>query len=235
MIHIVLQKEVPVIIVMTAVLCILAVIVGKKIVKTDPEEKPKGIVMMACWLVEIIDKNVEGNTNSHYVKNLAPYIGTIAIYLLVANLSGLFGIFTPTQNYSVVLAIALITWVTIQVVSIKENGIKSYLHSFIEPFVPFIIPNFFGCIAPLISMSMRLFGNILSGSIIMSLVYSFTKIVSDGILGLFNLNIGWLNFVGPILAPALHAYFDVFAGFIQMFIFFTLTMVFIGNEIPNDD
>jgi F-type H+-transporting ATPase subunit a len=43
------------------------------------------------------------------------------------------------------------------------------------------------------------------------------------------------NFLAPIIAPALHGYFDVFAGLIQMFIFITLTMVYITNEIPNQE
>ena len=95
---------------------------------------------------------------------------------------------------------------------------------------PFIIPNIFGKIGPLISMSLRLFGNILSGTIIMTMVYAFGSWLSS--LVPF---IGQFNFIGPIIAPVLHAYFDVFSGFIQMFIFITLTQVYIGNELPIEE
>lgn len=234
MIHLTIQKEVPVIILITAILIYLSIRVGKKIKATDPLEKPRGSVMIACWLVEAIDKNVETMVAKRYVKWLSPYIGSIAIYIFVSNISGLLGIYPPTKNYSVTLTLALISWVMIQGIAIKETGVKAYLHGYIEPFSFLLIPNFFGRVAPLISLSLRLFGNILSGAIIMSLLYSFTAYLSGALFSLFGLDLGVINFIGPIVAPVLHAYFDLFAGFIQMFIFITLTMVFIGNELPQE-
>ena len=114
--------------------------------------------------------------------------------------------------------------------ALKTNGLGAYIHSYFEPIFPFVIPNFFGVVAPLLSMSLRLFGNILSGSIIMTLLYAFAGWVSSLVPV-----VGQFNFVGPILAPALHAYFDVFSGGIQMFIFISLTQVLIGNNLPSED
>lgn len=190
-------------------------------------EKPKGLVNLAILLVGMVDGMVTENTNESKAKSLAPYIGTLAMYLLVCNLMGLLALDAPTGNYSVTLSLAFITFVLKEWEALKTNGIKNYLHGFIEPIVPFIIPNFFGKVAPLISMSLRLFGNILSGTIIMTLIYTFTGWLSSLIPV-----VGQFNFFGPIIAPALHAYFDVFAGCIQMFIFITLTQVYIGNELP---
>lgn len=69
----------------------------------------------------------------------------------------------------------------------------------------------------------------------MQLIYSFTAWCSSALVGLLLPNAEFVfNFVGPILAPVLHAYFDVFAGFIQTLIFVTLTMVFIGNELTDE-
>lgn len=229
-----IQREVPYIIGIVSLLCIACVWIGNKIKQTDPLEKPKGIVLMACWLVELIDNNVAGTVDQKHVKNLAPYIGTIAIYIFFSNISGLFGLFSPTQNFSVTLSLALITWIMIQYTSIRANGIGGYLHSYVEPYPVMLVMNIFGKIAPLISMSLRLFGNILSGGIIMSLIYSFTSFISSSILGIFTSSNSSINFMAPIIAPVFHAYFDVFAGFIQMFIFITLTMVFIGNELPQE-
>lgn len=121
----------------------------------------------------------------------------------------------------------------IQYNSIRDNGLGTYIHGFFEPIFLFFIPNFFGKIAPLISMSIRLFGNILSGSIIMALVYSATSLASNWLLGLLGINSGF-NIIALVVAPPLHAYFDVFAGFIQMFIFISLTMVFISNELKSE-
>ena len=68
----------------------------------------------------------------------------------------------------------------------------------------------------------------------MSLIYSFTEGISNALIGLFATSGSVFNFMAPVLAPVLHAYFDVFSGFIQTLIFITLTMVFIGNEMTDD-
>ena len=75
---------------------------------------------------------------------------------------------------------------------------------------------------------MRLFGNILSGSILMSLVYTATGLASDILLSWTGLS---FNIVGIIIAPILHCYFDVFSGCIQMYIFVSLTMAFVNSEL----
>lgn len=196
----------------------------------DYLEKPTGLGHIAVMIVEMIDNMVAENTNKNKSVTLAPYIGCLAMYLLVSNLIGLLGLTQPTGNYSVTLALAVISIILREKENITTNGVKNYLHQFIEPFFPFIIPNIFGKIGPLISMSLRLFGNILSGTIIMTMVYAFGSWLSS--LVPF---IGQFNFIGPIIAPVLHAYFDVFSGFIQMFIFITLTQVYIGNELPLEE
>ena len=86
----------------------------------------------------------------------------------------------------------------------------------------------------MISMSLRLFGNILCGGIMMQLVYNFAQVLSNTVANWFGNTTGVFNFLGPIIAPILHLYFDLFAGFIQMLVFVTLTMVLIGNDIPDE-
>ena len=231
--HITIQKEIISLIVVTLVICFGCVLVGNKIKKADPLAKPKGVVLLALWFVDLIDNQVLTIVRNRFVKNLAPYIGTLCLFLFLSNILGLFGFNPPTMNYSVTLSLALITWIMIQFNAIRDNGIGSYIHGFFEPIFPFVVPNIFGKIAPLISMSIRLFGNILSGSIIMSVIYSGCMFLSDLLLGLFN--ISGFNLFGIVIAPFFHAYFDVFAGFIQMFIFISLTMVFISNELKEDE
>ena len=224
-----IQPEVFYIVLITACLCVFCVMCSKAIKKMEYLEKPKGLGHIAIMIVETIDNMVADNINKKKSVTLAPYIGTLAMYLLVCNLIGLLGLTQPTGNYSVTLALAIISIILRERESIKTNGIKNYLHQFIEPFFPFIIPNIFGKIGPLISMSLRLFGNILSGSIIMTLVYAFCSWLSSlvPIIGAFN-------FIGPLFAPVLHAYFDVLSGCIQI-IFITLTQGYIGNELPLEE
>ncbi len=234
-ITLVLQKEVPIIIGLTLLLCGCCVWMSKKVRSADPLGKQTGAVLLACWFVEIMDNMIEGIINKRYAKRLAPYIGTVALFIFLSNISGLFGLPAPTQNFSVTLVLAIITWIMIQYTCIKENGMKSYLKGFVEPFAFLLLPNILGRLSPIISLSLRLFGNVLSGALIMSLMYSFTEFLSGIILGFVSLGGLQLNFIGPIITPVFHAYFDVFVGFIQMFIFITLTVVFIGNELPQEE
>jgi len=77
----------------------------------------------------------------------------------------------------------------------------------------FLTPlNVIGELANPISLSFRLFGNIMSGGIIMGLLYQA------------------LGYFAPIIAVPLHAYFDVFSGLLQTFIFIMLSMIFIGGR-----
>lgn len=229
----VIQPQLPIIILETIVILIAFKIINKKLEAFDPMSKPTGIVFVCMWVVDTIDSFVGDIVSKKYVERLGPYIGSIAIYILISNYIGLLGLSNPTGNYSVTLSLALISWIMIQTTDIKFSGVKSYVHSFFEPIFLFVIPNFFGTIAPLVSMSLRLFGNILAGTIIMSLVYQFTNFLSTSIISIFTTKFSF-NFLGPALAAPLHLYFDLWSGFIQMFIFIMLTMVFTGNKIPED-
>ena len=139
------------------------------------------------------------------------------LYLICANLSGLIGFDGPTSNYSITLAITLITFGLIQWNALKKKGGFTYIKDIVWP--PTNIP---GVLSPLISLSMRLFGNIMSGTILMGLVYSLTGWISSFIIP--------FNFLGPVIAPVLHAYFDVFSGCIQTLVFVTLSSILIAVE-----
>jgi F-type H+-transporting ATPase subunit a len=223
------QVEVFSILIVSSGLMIFFLIASKAFKKVDPFEKPKGIVLFCTILVGFFDQLTIDNMGKKAARIYAPYIGALALFLVVSNLSGLFGLAPPTANYSVTLTLALISFVLIQSTVYKVGGLKNFFHRFIEPFPPFIIMNLFGTIAPLVSMSLRLFGNITSGTILMTLFYTFTGFIS----GMFPV-IGKIDFIGITIGPFLHAYFDVFVGFIQTYIFIMLTTIFIGNEIPQD-
>jgi F-type H+-transporting ATPase subunit a len=137
----------------------------------------------------------------------APYMGTLALYLLLANLAGLFALRPPTADLNTTMALALITFVSIHYYGMKAKGIGAYLKGFAEPIFILLPLNIIGELATPISLSFRLFGNILGGVIIMYLLYSAV----------------------PVLIPVLpHIYFDLFAGILQTFIFVMLSMVFIS-------
>lgn len=209
-------------------MAILLVFINRKLVKYDPLSKPTGIVLLIIMYAQMIDNMVKSKTNEKVAKYLTPYIMTVAAYIFLSNISGLFSIETPTSNYSVTLALAAITCVLIEVFSFAARGPKGYLKSWMEPFAPFLVMNIMSKLSTLLSLSLRLFGNILSGSILMTVIYSMLGNISKAIPF-----IGEFNIVGVIVAPVLHFYFDLFSGVMQSFIFITLTVSFIGKELPS--
>lgn len=193
-------------------LLIFAFIVNGKIKKAKSDEVPSNFLNVVEILVESIDNLVVSIMGTQNVKRFGPYIFTLALFLGVANLLGLLGLAPPTSDYSVTLSLALITFVLTQFWSFKNNGgLIGYIKGFGEP-MPLLAPlNVIGELANPISLSFRLFGNVMSGGIILTLVYS------------------GLGIIAPIIAPPLHAYFDVFSGLLQTFIFIMLTMIFVGG------
>ena len=220
-----IQKEVFSILILTTLICALMIFMGHCVKKTDPSERPKGFANLAVIFVTMMDDMTGQNMGEQFRKHFGPYIGAIAAYILLANVCGLFGLPTPTSNFSVTLVLAFITWCMLIGINIYSNTFKGFLLGLLDPIFLMLPVNIFGEIAPLISLSVRLFGNILAGGVLMTLFYTFT-----GWLSSFIPLIGQFNFLGPILAPVLHAYFDLFAGFMQMYIFISLTTILAGNK-----
>ena len=122
----------------------------------------------------------------------------------------------PTADYGVTLGLGLITFFIVQTNNIRYNKFGAFTDLF-KP-LPFLFPiNLIGEIATPISLSLRLFGNVLAGTVIMALIYALLSKIA---------------FFWP---GVLHVYFDIFSGAIQAYVFCMLTMVFIGNKIPDED
>lgn len=193
------------------ILTIFAIVVNRKIKKASVDEKPSGFLNFIEVVIQAINglvKDTMGPQNMFF----APYITTLALFLLVANLFGLLGFTPPTSDYSVTFSLALITFALTQIFRFKSLGFLGYFKSFADPAL--LTPlNVIGELANPVSLSFRLFGNILSGVIIMGLLYSA------------------LGYFAPIVTPVLHGYFDVFSGVLQTFIFTMLTMIFISSAM----
>lgn len=201
---------------------IFFVYAGKKVALADPTTRPKGIVLVVETGVKIFDDYMKTLMPKKFAKNYYPYFAMVFCYLLVSNLSGLIGFEAPTSNFSITLTMTFITFMLIQYNALKKKGFFTYIWNVIWP-----PTNILSTISPLISISMRLFGNILSGSILMALVYQFTAWISFHVIN--------FNFLGPIIAPVLHCYFDIFAGCIQTLVFVTLSSILVMMENEDDE
>lgn len=171
-------------------------------------------------VIELIVEKLDGMVDVSMEKS-APkyynYIGTIFIFILVSNISGLLGLRPPTADYGVTLPLALITFTLIRINKWKYQKpmtIWEDMCSPLPPWLPIWAPiNLVSTLAVPISLSLRLFANVLSGTAMMALLY------------------GLLGWVATIWPAALHVYFDLFSGAIQTYVFCMLTMTYISNEI----
>lgn len=198
------------ILIVCALLLIFALVVRSKL--RDTEGKPGMLQNIAEFIVEALDGMVKGSmgANGRYFQN---YIGSLFLFLILANLSGLLGLRPPTADYGVTLPLGLITFTLIQFNNIRYNKLEAFTGLF-KP-LPFLFPiNLIGEIAVPFSLSLRLFGNVLSGTVIMGLLY------------------GLLSKVAIAWPGVLHIYFDLFSGCIQAYVFCMLTMVFISDKLP---
>lgn len=195
-------------------------IIGSSILTKNLERIPKGVQNALEVFVDAI-YNLTASTMGEDKSGFAPYIGTLILYLALSNISGLFAVRPPTADLNTTLALSLMTFFLIHFNGIRKKGFGGYIKGFTEPFVALTPINVIGEIATPISLSFRLFGNMVGGLIIMSLVYSALAGFSGG-------SIPFLQFGIPV---ALHAYFDLFSGLLQTFIFTMLSMIFISGAM----
>lgn len=200
--------------VVSAVLIILAVIVNKKVKASKPEDTPGMLQNIFEMAVEALDNMVHGIMGENGLRFLN-YIGTVFIFALLCNISGIFGLRAPTADYGVTLPLGVITFVMIHYCGLKKNKMQ-HITALFKP-TPILFPiNLIGELAVPLSLSLRLFGNILSGTVMMGLIY--------GLL---------LPPITTGLPAVLHVYFDIFSGCIQAYVFCMLTMVYINDKIAD--
>lgn len=159
-------------------------------------------------IVQTINNQVISNMGNEYKKFFVPYVGTLAIFLAFLNLSGLIGVEPSTKDINVTAAFALMTFVIINANAIMKCGIGGYLKGYIKPYAPMLPLNLIEKLTIPFSLCLRLFCNMLVGSMVLGLVYS---------------SMGHFAFLAPI---PIHGFFDVFDGLIQMYVFMMLTMVY---------
>ena len=183
-------------------------------------EVPGGFQNVVELIVEMLDKMVHGVMGKSGDK-FVNYIGTIFIFILISNISGLFGLRPPTADYGVTFPLALLSFVLIHFNQFKYQKPKEIwvdMCSPLPPWLPIWFPiNVISELAVPVSLSLRLFANILSGTIIMALIYAL------------------LSKIAYFWPGALHAYFDIFSGCIQTYVFCMLTMTYISNAIGEEE
>ena len=173
-------------------------------------EVPGAFQNVVELIVEMLDGMVGGVMGRQAVR-FQNYIGTIFIFILFSNISGLLGLRPPTADYGVTFALGIITFTLIHFNKFKYQKVSGVLKGLCEPWPIWAPINIISDLAVPISLSLRLFANVLSGTAIMALIYAL------------------LSKVAIIWPAALHVYFDLFSGAIQTYVFCMLTMTYIAD------
>ncbi|MGI3166070.1 F0F1 ATP synthase subunit A [Pseudooceanicola sp. 200-1SW] len=165
----------------------------------------KGQVVLEM-LVSMVDDLIRDTMN----RDPAPFralIGTLLVFVLVANWSGLLpGVEPPTSHLETDAALALVVFIATIAYGIRARGLGGYLATFAEPSWVMIPLNVIEQITRAFSLMVRLFGNVMSGVFIAAIVLS----------------------LAGLLVPIPFMALDLLTGAIQAYIFAVLATVFIG-------
>lgn len=183
---------------------------------------------VAEMAVKALLRFTRGNMGTAFDRYI-PLIGTLFITSVVSNLISLLGFWSPTADLMTEMGWAIVVFVLITYHKIKASGFRGYLKGFSKPFFIMAPVNVLAELFTPISMACRHFGNILSGTVISTLIYGALTALSRKLLRMFEI---------PLLAVGVPAvtsfYFDWFSGCIQAFIFCTLTTIFIKQAAENE-
>jgi len=181
----------------------------------DIEEKPSRTQAILESLMDLLKGQLTSSFSSDKLaKELFPFVSTIFMFVLVSNwLSVIPYCESPTRDLNVTLSLALLVFVMSQLLAVRMRGGIRYLKGFLEPY-PFMLPlNIVSEIAKPISHSFRLFGNTFGGAILVTVVSAK---------------------FAPVLVPAaLNAFYGLFVGAIQAFVFAILTVAYINVAVES--
>jgi F-type H+-transporting ATPase subunit a len=163
--------------------------------------------------VEMIVEAIDSQIRDTMRVSPGPYrslIGTLFLYILVANWSSLVpGVVPPTAHIETDAAMAAIVFFAAIYYGVRAQGLRGYLSTFAQPFFLMIPLNIAEAFTRTFSMTVRLFGNVMSGVFVIGVVLS----------------------LAGLLVPVPLMALDLLTGAIQAYIFTVLSMVFIGSAV----
>ncbi len=154
----------------------------------------------------------DANMGRELTEKLFPMIATFALYIAVGNLIGLIpGFMSPTSSINTTLALTAIVWVTHHIIGIRAHGM-GYIKHFLGP-IPVLIPlmlpiELISNIARLLSLSIRLFGNIMAKETLLGILFMLA---------------------GAYFAPLPIMLLGVLVSLVQAMVFVLLTVVYFGQ------
>jgi F-type H+-transporting ATPase subunit a len=136
-----------------------------------------------------------------------PFIGTLFLFVALANLAAIIpGYEPPTGSLSTTAALAICVFIAVPVFGITQGGLGNYLREYVQPTVLMLPFNIIGEFSRTLALAVRLFGNVMSGTVIGAILLS----------------------VAPLIFPVLMHALELLTGFVQAYIFAVLATVYIG-------
>jgi len=190
-----------------------AILVGVGILSTRKRGIfPRSMQMFGELFVSQFYDLTEDALDREMAKKYGPLICALFMFLVLSNWLGIIPhLEEPTKDLNTPLSLGLMGFAIAHYAGIKSKGFKAYAKEYMEPMF-FMMPlNVIGELAKIVSISFRLFGNIMGGSIIILVVSHLTYSI--------------------VLPPLLNAFFGLFVGTIQAFVFTMLTVVYISVQV----
>jgi F-type H+-transporting ATPase subunit a len=206
--------------IMISIILLVIVIVGYlQLRKSEDQLIPDEGVTVRSFLEIIVDglSGLVANTMGPRGGEFLLIIGTLALFILFNNLSGIVPGFLPaTDNVNTTFACSLTVFVMTHYYGVREHGIK-YLKHFVGPFwwlAPIMIPiELIGHLSRPVSLGLRLFGNITGDHLVTGI---FASLI-------------------PLLVPLPVMALGVFVSFVQAFVFILLSMAYFAGAIAHEE
>jgi F-type H+-transporting ATPase subunit a len=205
-------------ILVSVILLVIVVFGYRRVKKTENDIIPEA-KLTAGTFVEVVVETISGLVESTMGPRGPEFmliIGTLALFILFNNLSGLVPGFIPaTDNVNTTFACSLTIFVMTHVYGVREHGIK-YLKQFVGPFwwlaVLFVPIELIGHLARPLSLGLRLFGNITGDHLVTAIFFGLV----------------------PLLVPLPVMFLGLFVAFVQSFVFILLSMAYFSGAIAHE-
>jgi F-type H+-transporting ATPase subunit a len=186
-----------------AVLIVLALFVRARI-KRVPGSSQRLAELYISAMDNLTRETLETTSRAYF-----PLVATMFVFLLMCNWWGIIpGFEEPTKDLNTPLSLGIMGFCLTHTASIRAKGIGRYLKEYTHPFIIMVPLNVVGELAKVVSISFRLFGNIMGGAIIITVV-------------------SWMVY-SLVLPPFLYVFFGMFVGTVQAFVFTMLTITYIA-------
>ncbi|MBP6940132.1 MAG: F0F1 ATP synthase subunit A [Syntrophorhabdaceae bacterium] len=204
--------------IISAILIVIAILGYRQLKKREDDIVPEGKLTFGTFVEMIVESlsNIIVDTMGPRGREFVLLIGTLALFILFNNLSGLVPGFLPaTDNVNTTFACSLTVFVMTHYYGFKEHGVK-YLKQFMGPFwwlAPLMVPiELIGHIARPLSLGLRLFGNITGDHLVTAIFFGLV----------------------PLLVPLPVMFLGLFVAFVQTFVFMLLSMAYFSGAISHE-